>query len=162
MVIKKHNNEIDYPLLLGIDFRIKTIEMDGKMVKLQIWDTAGQERFRTITLSYFRGAMGIVLVYDITSRESFASLGNAIQNIQSYASENVSIILVGNKMDSDERKVEESEGKSLANRLNISFIEASAKNGTNIPEIFSILVKDILQKRNSNEVKLTKELGNFK
>ncbi|KAL9296631.1 hypothetical protein ACSQ67_022527 [Phaseolus vulgaris] len=94
---------------IGIDFKIRTIELDGKRIKLQIWDTAGQERFRTITTAYYRGAMGILLVYDVTDEASFSSkvlnyIRNWIRNIEQHASDNVNKILVGNKADMDESK----------------------------------------------------------
>ncbi|KAL4285102.1 hypothetical protein GQ457_16G025430 [Hibiscus cannabinus] len=86
-------------LLLRIDFKIRTVELDGKRIKLQIWDTAGQERFRTITTAYYRGAMGILLVYDVTDESSFNNIRNWIRNIEQHASDNVNKILVGNKAD---------------------------------------------------------------
>ncbi|WZZ21695.1 hypothetical protein YC2023_123082 [Brassica napus] len=89
---------------IGIDFKIRTIELDGKRIKLQIWDTAGQERFRTITTAYYRGAMGILLVYDVTDESSFNNIRNWIRNIEQHASDNVNKILVGNKADMDESK----------------------------------------------------------
>merc|ERR1711881_209752 len=81
----------------GIDFKIKTIELDGKRIKLQIWDTAGQERFRTITTAYYRWAMGILLVYDITDEQSFANIRNWMRQIQQHASDSVNKVLLGNK-----------------------------------------------------------------
>ncbi|KAF2600605.1 hypothetical protein F2Q68_00007801 [Brassica cretica] len=89
---------------IGIDFKIRTIELDDKRIKLQIWDTAGQERFRTITTAYYRGAMGILLVYDVTDETSFNNIRNWIRNIEQHASDNVNKILVGNKADMDESK----------------------------------------------------------
>ncbi|KAJ8760542.1 hypothetical protein K2173_015209 [Erythroxylum novogranatense] len=88
---------------IGIDFKIRTIELDGKRIKLQIWDAAGQERFRTITTAYYRGAMGILLVYDVTDESSF-NIRNWIRNIEQHASDNVNKILIGNKADMDESK----------------------------------------------------------
>jgi Ras-related protein Rab-8A len=90
--------------LCRIDFKIRTIELDNKRIKLQIWDTAGQERFRTITTAYYRGAMGILLVYDVTDESSFNNIRNWIRNIEQHASDNVNKILVGNKADMDESK----------------------------------------------------------
>ena len=83
---------------IGVDFKVKTIEIGGKKVKLQIWDTAGQERFRTVVSTYFRGAHGIFLIYDITNRDSFKNLENWLIEIEKNASENVLKILIGNKM----------------------------------------------------------------
>lgn len=88
----------------GIDFKIRTIELDGKKIKLQIWDTAGQERFRTITTAYYRGAMGIMLVYDITNEKSFDNIKNWIRNIEENASADVEKMLLGNKCDFPEKR----------------------------------------------------------
>ncbi|ETO37042.1 hypothetical protein RFI_00019, partial [Reticulomyxa filosa] len=88
-----------------IDFKMKTVDIDGKTVKLQIWDTAGQDRFRAVTTAYYRGAMGIVLVYDITEQQSFQNVGNWIENIHEHASDDIPIVLVGNKCDKIEERV---------------------------------------------------------
>ncbi|XP_010679883.3 ras-related protein RAB1BV, partial [Beta vulgaris subsp. vulgaris] len=110
---------------IGIDFKIRTIELDGKRIKLQIWDTAGQERFRTITTAYYRGAMGILLVYDVTDESSFNNIRNWIRNIEQHASDNVNKILVGNKADMDESKraVPTAKGQALADEYGIKFFE---------------------------------------
>ncbi|XP_041999007.1 ras-related protein RABE1a-like isoform X2 [Salvia splendens] len=112
---------------IGIDFKIRTIELDGKRIKLQIWDTAGQERFRTITTAYYRGAMGILLVYDVTDEASFNNIRNWIRNIEQHASDNVNKILVGNKADMDESK-------------------RSAKTNMNVEEVFFSIARDIKQR----------------
>jgi Ras-related protein Rab-8A len=122
---------------IGIDFKIKNIEIDGKRIKLQIWDTAGQERFRTITTSYFRGAQGILLVYDVTDRRSFESIRNWVSQIQQHADVHVNKILVGNKCDMlDEKVVSTEEGQKLAKEFGIDFWEASAKNDINVEQSF--------------------------
>jgi Ras-related protein Rab-8A len=129
---------------IGIDFKIKNIEIDNKRVKLQIWDTAGQERFRTITTSYFRGAQGIVLVYDVTDRRSFESIRNWISQIQQHADVHVNKILVGNKCDMlDEKVVSTEEGKKLAEEFNMQFWETSAKNGVNVEQCFHSIAKSV-------------------
>ncbi|PSR98251.1 Ras-related protein like [Actinidia chinensis var. chinensis] len=141
---------------IGIDFKIRTIELDGKRIKLQIWDTAGQERFRTITTAYYRGAMGILLVYDVTDEPSFNSnffldsnnSGNWIRNIEQHASDNVNKILVGNKADMDESKraVPTSKGQALADEYGIKFFETSAKTNLNVEEVFFSIGRDIKQR----------------
>ena len=96
---------------IGVDFKMKTIPIADKEVKLQIWDTAGQERFRTITCNYYRGAHGVVIVYDITDRESFESVKNWMVEIEKYAQENVNKLLIGNKCDlTAKRQVSPEEG----------------------------------------------------
>jgi len=133
---------------IGIDFKIKNIDIDGTKIKLQIWDTAGQERFRTITTSYFRGAQGILLVYDVTDRRSFESIRNWISQIQQHADVHVNKILVGNKCDMlDEKVVSTEEGEKLAKEFNMPFWECSAKNNINVEESFIAIgrgVKDRL------------------
>jgi len=121
---------------IGIDFKIKNIELDGKRIKLQIWDTAGQERFRTITTSYFRGAQGILLVYDVTDRGSFNSITNWVGQIGQHADVAVNKILIGNKCDmEDQRVVSFEEGKQLASEFGIQFFETSAKNDMNVETV---------------------------
>lgn len=112
---------------------------------MQIWDTAGQERFRTISSSYYRGANGVIVVYDVTNRESFNHVEMWIDRIKLYASSEVSILLVGNKNDlGNSIVVSYDEGKELADRLGVKFFETSAKNGFNIEEAFTAIVSDIL------------------
>jgi len=129
---------------IGIDFKIRTIELEGKRIKLQIWDTAGQERFRTITTAYYRGAMGILLVYDVTDDKSFQNIRNWIRNIEQHATESVNKMLIGNKCDMVDKKVVDTEkGKALADEYGIKFLETSAKNSINVEEAFITLAKDI-------------------
>ncbi|OLL24965.1 GTP-binding protein ypt2 [Neolecta irregularis DAH-3] len=137
---------------IGIDFKIRTIELEGKRIKLQIWDTAGQERFRTITTAYYRGAMGILLVYDTTDRKSFDNIRTWFQNVTQHASEDVNKILIGNKCDWDEKRVVSSEeGQQLANELGIPFIEASAKTNVNVEDAFFLLARDIKKRLLDNQ-----------
>ncbi len=122
---------------IGVDFKIRTIEHEGKYIKLQIWDTAGQERFRTITSSYYRGAHGIMVVYDVTDPESFDNVKQWLTEIQRYGSESVTKLLIGNKTDMEHRRVVSTEaGKQFANLLGMDFIETSAKDTTNIDQAF--------------------------
>ncbi|CAG8813789.1 3948_t:CDS:2, partial [Gigaspora margarita] len=129
---------------IGIDFKIRTIELDGKRIKLQIWDTAGQERFRTITTAYYRGAMGILLVYDVTDERSFNNIRNWFSNIEQHASEGVNKILIGNKCDWVEKKaITKEQGQALADEFKIKFLETSAKANINVEEAFFTLARDI-------------------
>ncbi|KAL6131405.1 hypothetical protein ACLB2K_069781 [Fragaria x ananassa] len=119
---------------IGIDFKIRTIDLDGKRIKLQIWDTAGQERFRTITTAYYRGAMGILLVYDVTDESSFNNIRNWIRNIEQHASDNVN------------KAVPASKGQALADEYGIKFFETSAKTNLNVEEVFFSMARDIKQR----------------
>ncbi|CAG5957993.1 ras-related protein Rab-8B [Menidia menidia] len=135
---------------IGIDFKIRTIELDGKRVKLQIWDTAGQERFRTITTAYYRGAMGIMLVYDICNEKSFDNIKNWIRNIEEHASSDVEKMILGNKCDmSDRRQVSKDRGEKLAIDYGVKFLETSAKSGLNVEEAFYTMGRDILHNLSS-------------
>jgi len=136
-----------YISTIGVDFKIRTIDLDGKTVKLQIWDTAGQERFRTITSSYYRGAHGIIIVYDVTDRESFNNVKHWIQEIEKYAADGVKKLLVGNKCDLASKKVVSyDEAKELADSYQINFMETSAKNSHNVEDTFSMMAAEIKQK----------------
>lgn len=133
-----------YISTIGVDFKIRTIELDGKTIKLQIWDTAGQERFRTITSSYYRGAHGIIVVYDVTDQESFNNVKQWLQEIDRYASENVNKLLVGNKCDLTTKKVVDfTTAKEYADQLGIPFLETSAKNATNVEQAFMTMAAEI-------------------
>eukprot|EP00164_Ancoracysta_twista_P000281 GFYU01000397.1.p1 GENE.GFYU01000397.1~~GFYU01000397.1.p1 ORF type:complete len:205 (+),score=66.19 GFYU01000397.1:206-820(+) len=137
---------------IGIDFKIRTIDMDGKRIKLQIWDTAGQERFRTITTAYYRGAMGILLVYDVTDEQTFLNVRNWIRNIEQHASDNVNKILVGNKCDLvDKKVVETTRGQALADEYGIKFFETSAKNKINVEAAFHTIARDIKKRLENSD-----------
>ncbi|CCO26741.1 GTP-binding protein ypt2 AltName: Full=SEC4 homolog [Rhizoctonia solani AG-1 IB] len=126
---------------IGIDFKIRTIELDGKRIKLQIWDTAGQERFRTITTAYYRGAMGILLVYDLVPRTDIRTWH---ANVEQHASEGVNKILIGNKSDwVDKKAITEDQGRALADELGIKFMETSAKANEGVEDAFFTLARDI-------------------
>ena len=129
---------------IGIDFGIRTITLEGKTVKLQIWDTAGQERFRTLISAYYRQASGILLVYDVTCEDSFKNVGMWLNNVKEYASDNVQVIILGNKTDlTEERKVSTERGRMMAEEHSLKFIETSAQTGENVKLAFLTLAKDI-------------------
>ena len=125
-----------YISTIGVDFKIRTVDLEGKTVKLQIWDTAGQERFRTITSSYYRGAHGIIVVYDVTDAESFDHVKTWLDEIDCYARQDVNKLLVGNKSDlTSKKKVDFETAKAFADEHNIPFLETSAKNSSNVEQV---------------------------
>lgn len=140
---------------IGIDFRIKTIEVEGKRVKLQIWDTAGQDKFHSVAASYYRNAHGIMLLYDITSADSFMHISKWVNNISKNAPGEVKQILIGNKCDIPENKrvIEEERGRELARELDMPFLETSAKEGVNVDEAFEVVAKLIMERDKQKENK---------
>ena len=131
---------------IGLDYRLKTMTLkSGKNIKLQIWDTAGQDRFRAITKNYYKGANGIILIYDVTNVQSYENVKNWISQIREEANPNVVIYLAGNKVDVSEQEklVKTEDGKKIADEFKLKFYETSAKNGVNINEIFEDLVEVI-------------------
>ena len=138
------------------------MEVNGKKVKLQIWDTAGQERFKNITASYYRGGNGVLVVYDITDRESFENLNSWLIEIEKNANKNVYKLLIGNKCDLEEkRKVTYQEGKDFAESNGMKFIETSAKTASKVQEAFELLTNEII-KANINKEKGLEKKDNTK
>ncbi|XP_038628318.1 ras-related protein Rab-43 [Tachyglossus aculeatus] len=133
---------------IGVDFTMKTLEIQGKRVKLQIWDTAGQERFRTITQSYYRSANGAILAYDITKKRSFQSIPQWIEDVRKYAGSNIVQLLIGNKSDLSElREVPLEEAQSLAEHYEIiCAIETSAKDSSNVEEAFVKVATELMMR----------------
>ena len=159
IILRYTKNEFNAKMVssIGVDFKTKDIIVNDKRVKLQIWDTAGHERFRTITTSYYRGAHGIVTVFDLTDRESFEHIEKWLDEINKYAKENVMRFLIGNKSDLvDKRQVQYEEARALSNRLNIYYVETSAKNNINVSDFFQIATKNYL---NKYDFKKEKELA---
>jgi Ras-related protein Rab-1A len=143
---------------IGVDFKVKTLKVDNKQVKMQIWDTAGQERFRTVVSSYFRGSHGLFLIYDITNKDSFKNLENWLKEIEGEASEKVLKILIGNKCDLEEdRDIKFEEGQAFANRNGMQFMETSAKANTNINEAFEALAKLMIKFTSENNIPQKKD-----
>ena len=142
---------------IGVDFKVKTLEVDNKKIKMQIWDTAGQERFRTVISSYFRGSHGLFLIYDITNRDSFKNLENWLSEIEENANKNVLKFLIGNKCDlENDREIETKEGQDFANRNVMQFMETSAKEDKNINEAFEALAKLMMEFSNEKNSSLNK------
>jgi len=143
---------------IGVDFKIRTFDLNNKTVKLQIWDTAGQERFKTITSSYYKGAHGIILTYDITDKQSFRDIDTWLTEVEKHASENVNKLLVGNKCDLESnRQVPYEEGKALAEKLGIKFIETSAKNSINVENAFFTMANEIKARVQPTDTATTKK-----
>jgi small GTP-binding protein len=136
----------DGSVTIGVDFRSRLLDLDGQRVKLMVWDLAGYDRFNSILKSHCR-SHGIVLAYDVTVRESFDSLPRWMSAIEQYGTGEASLFLVGNKCDMEERRViRGSEGEDFARSLGIPFMETSAKDGTNVDEVFVKLASAILAK----------------
>ncbi len=126
-----------YISTIGVDFKIRTVDIDNRVCKLQIWDTAGQERFRTITNSYYRGAHGIIVVYDCTSADSFAHVDTWLSEIEKCAVPGVKVLIVGNKCDlALRRQVEYETARQFADARGVPLLEASAKTGANADSVF--------------------------
>mmetsp|Transcript_17326 Transcript_17326/g.37541 ORF Transcript_17326/g.37541 Transcript_17326/m.37541 type:complete len:215 (+) Transcript_17326:270-914(+) len=137
-----------YISTIGVDFRFRTVKMGKKTVKLQIWDTAGQERFRTITSAYYRGADGIIMVYDTTSSDSFDHVNDWLKEVNRYASEGTCKLLVGNKSDrTADRAVTTEQAKEFADDLGVAFLETSAKTAKNVEEAFLTMAGELIKQR---------------
>ncbi|KAG9137558.1 hypothetical protein Leryth_018844 [Lithospermum erythrorhizon] len=136
-----------HDITIGVEFGARMIAIENRQIKLQIWDTAGQEAFRSITRSYYRGAAGALLVYDITRRESFDHLVSWLEDARKTANPNMTIVLVGNKCDlAHRRAVSTEEGEQFAKEHGLIFMEASARNGQNVEEAFTKLAALIYKK----------------
>ncbi|KAM4542609.1 ras-related protein Rab-15-like [Odontesthes bonariensis] len=131
---------------IGVDFKMKTVEVDGIKVRVQIWDTAGQERYQTITKQYYRRAQGIIFVYDITHQPSFQHIAKWASDVDECAPDDVQMILVGNKADDElRRRVTKDQGGKLAENYEMEFFETSASTSSNINEAFIRLTELVLQ-----------------
>lgn len=145
---------------IGVEFATKTINIKGKAICAQIWDTAGEERYRALASAYYRGAVGVVLVYDVANMRSFESILHWLSEVRTYTVPSCQIILVGNKTDLNRsRKVDEGSGKTFASDNDMQYIEASALDNTNVEEAFTALMKEIyaktlLPKTDENEARL--------
>jgi Ras-related protein Rab-1A len=135
-----------YMITIGVDFKIQTIKLDDKIIKLQLWDTAGQERFRTITSAYYRGANGIIIVFDLSDKETFDHVKIWMAEIENYSND-VKLMLIGNKNDIEgsKRQVSYEDAKEFADKLGISYIETSAKTSINVKEAFINMAYELKQ-----------------
>ena len=133
---------------IGIDFKTKTLIINKQEIKLKIWDTAGQERFRNITTQYYKGADGIVLIYDVTDDASYEKIRDWMEQILSTTKrEDIGLVLLGNKCDMEPRAVSEEQGNKMAEELNVSYFETSALTGQGINEAFNELTRDIMKRK---------------
>jgi len=147
-----------HDLTIGVEFGSRTITIDSNSIKLQIWDTAGQEKFRSITRSYYRGAAGALLVYDITRRETFDHLQSWLEDCRRYSNQNIVIMLIGNKSDLEtKREVSREEGEAFAARNNLSFLETSAKTSENVDKAFLDSARKIYETTETNGVDWSKQ-----
>ncbi|KAA6392268.1 MAG: putative GTP-binding protein ypt3 [Streblomastix strix] len=129
---------------IGVEFATRSIQFDGKTIKAQIWDTAGQDRYRAITSAYYRGAVGALLVYDITKHPTFENVERWLRELRDHADPNIVIMLVGNKNDLRHlRNVATEEAKGFAQRNSLSFIETSALNSYNVEQAFQTILQEI-------------------
>ncbi|KJE92104.1 Ras-like protein Rab-14 [Capsaspora owczarzaki ATCC 30864] len=136
----------DCPHTIGVEFGTRIIEVNGQKIKLQIWDTAGQERFRAVTRSYYRGAAGALMVYDVTRRSTYNHLSSWLTDARNLTNPNTTIFLIGNKSDLEsQRDVTYEEAKKFADDNGLTFLEASAKTGANVEESFIETAKTIFQ-----------------
>ena len=132
-------------MTIGVEFGAKTIQIDGKTIKIQIWDTAGQEAFQAITRTYYKGAIGALLVYDITRKDTFIHVTKWLDEVRSNSSKNITDILIGNKKDlEDKRQVSYEEGEAFAKENGLMFLETSAKTAYNVVESFNLSAQCIL------------------
>jgi len=131
---------------IGIDFKVKTMEIDGKRVKMILWDTAGQERFRTISNAYYRGSDGVLLVYDVTDEHSFMNIRSWMNNIEQHANDSILRVIIGNKCDmAEDRVIPTDRGKQIADEYNVPFYETSAKTNINVQKVFIDIATNIIK-----------------
>lgn len=152
-----------HDLTIGVEFGARMITIDGKQIKLQIWDTAGQESFRSITRSYYRGAAGALLVYDITQRHTFNHLTSWLEDARQHSNSNMVIMLIGNKCDLyARREVQKEEGEAFAREHGLIFMETSAKTAANVEEAFINTAREIYGKIQEGVFDPTNEVNGIK
>ena len=142
----------NHVLTLGVEFAAKNIQIEEQIFRMQIWDTAGQENFRSITRSFYKNSACVIIVYDITSRETFTNVKTWIKDCMQTCSKNVFMVLVGNKVDDEtSRQVSTNEGETFAKEHGMTFFESSAKTGKNVEEIFKTSAKEIAKRLKNGE-----------
>ncbi|OMJ66329.1 hypothetical protein SteCoe_36857 [Stentor coeruleus] len=146
IIMRFTENMFSYKFMttIGVNFKEKEIAIGNRLIFLQVWDTAGQERFRNLQRNYYKGAHGILLVYDVTSLESFNNISKWIEDIEENAPQNTVKVLVGNKVDMiNHRVVDEESGRSLAAKYSMKYFETSAKDQTGVVEVFDYIAKKV-------------------
>jgi Ras-related protein Rab-1A len=142
----------NYITTIGVDFRFRTLQINKSNIKLQIWDTAGQERYRTITNAYYKGADGIIIVFDLCNKESFLNVSSWLKEVEKHSGEDVTVTVLANKSDSqaEELEVTDADIKKFEEESGIKVIKTSAKTGENVDESFLDMTKKLIIKRNSS------------
>ncbi|KAF2575681.1 hypothetical protein F2Q70_00000634 [Brassica cretica] len=149
---------LDSKATIGVEFQTRTLVIDHKSVKAQIWDTAGQERYRAVTSAYYRGAVGAMLVYDITRRQTFDHIPRWLEELRAHADKNIVIILIGNKSDlEDQRAIPTEDAKEFAEKEGLFFLETSAFNATNVESAFSTVLNEIFNIVNRKSLAVSEE-----
>ncbi|KAK2656490.1 hypothetical protein Ddye_009542 [Dipteronia dyeriana] len=152
---------LDSKATIGVEFQTRTLVIQHKSVKAQIWDTAGQERYRAVTSAYYRGAVGAMLVYDITRRQSFDHIPRWLEELRSHADKNIVIILIGNKSDlEDARAVPTEDAKEFAEKEGLFFLETSALESTNVETSFMTVLTEIFNIVNKKNLTSDESQGN--
>ena len=142
----KHEFNVDMRSTIGVEFALKYLKIDNFQLKVQIWDTAGMERYRSITSAYYKGAKGVIIVYDICREKSFENVDKWIEDFKSKADEDAVILLIGNKNDlDDKREVNKEEAELKAQKNKFAFMETSAKDNNNVDKAFETLFKEIVK-----------------
>jgi small GTP-binding protein len=156
--------ENNFVITIGVDFKTKPMSIDGKQHRVQVWDTEGQERFRTITPAYYRNAMGVLILFDVTNKKSFDNVDYWVRNLDEHGAPGVQKVLVGNKIDlSHKRKVPAADAQALADKYGMLYFETSAKDDTNVEQCFFKLSKQIADKQRAEKGHGTAvELGDSK
>lgn len=144
-----------YISTIGVDFFSKVLNVDGKNIKIQVWDTAGQERFRTITKSYYRKTAGIILMFDVSKEESFDKLSYWLADIEKFKEPSAKVLLIGNKSDL-EKRVSQSKIEQLCDVFKLNYLETSARLNKNIDQIFTDIIRGIINSDNLNELVIPK------
>ena len=148
---------------IGVDFKTKIIKFGNKYIKIKVWDTAGQERFRTITRQYYKNAEGMILIFDVKEKKTFDQVGDWVTSIMENKQKDAKVILVGNKIDCEERVITKEQGEELAQKYQLPYYETSASTGQNVQKIFEALAEEILKSQyliehDGNKI-ILKEMG---